>query len=495
MRAARTGFSRRLFTAVAATTVIFAGSAAIATAASASGTVSHMSVNPIMSYTSTVGTNYHVYTCQRDLSVPGRKCYNPAQMQQAYGVSPLIAKGYDGHGKTIVILDAFQSPNIVNELNLFNANFGVKSMNGLGNPTDPSLGNFSVVAPQGLTPFDPNNGNMVGWAEEISLDVEWAHAMAPGANIVLDLSTDNSDTALQAAAKYAVDNKIGDVLSQSFGENETCLDSATTKAWHTIYSNAAKKNITVFASSGDEGAAQGSCDGNSWSKVVSSPASDPLVTGVGGTELDAANYPTVCTDTTTCDLSASPTPGKYTGEIAWNEGAPYGDFPDYFDPTIASGGGFSSVWDKPVYQALANHGNGNHRGVPDISYNAAVFHGVLTVLDIPGIPVGVYTFGGTSAGSPQWASLIAIADQMAKHDLGFINGDLYAVAVFPSVYHAAYHDVTSGTNSSLQYDSSNNPVDITGYSAGTGWDAVTGLGSPNASSLLPALILADLVVG
>ena len=229
------------------------------------------------------------------------------------------------------------------------------------------------------------------------------------------------------------------------------------------------KGITLFASSGDDGAAQPTCDGSSYNKAASSPASDPLVTGVGGTELHAAEY---CLTTLGCDPTANPAPGTYQDEIAWNE----------FDNQIGTGGGFSVLYKAPLYQRLLSRNK--QRGVPDVAYNAAVYHGVLTYLNIPGIPVGMYLFGGTSAGSPQWAAIAAIADQKAGRRLGFINGALYLYSLFPKNYNTLFHDVTSGNNSVVEFDISNNPVPITGFNAGPGWDATTGLGSPKADALV-----------
>ena len=113
---------------------------------------------------------------------------------------PADRRRQHGHGRTIVILDAFQSPNIVQQLNTYDSFYGLPGLNGLGNPPNASLGTFTQIAPQGLTPFVPGDPNMTGWAEEISLDVLWA-TPSPRGNIVLDLSTDNSDGALQAARR------------------------------------------------------------------------------------------------------------------------------------------------------------------------------------------------------------------------------------------------------------------------------------------------------
>src|SRR6202140_766676 len=141
-------------------------------------------------------------------------------MRRCYSFYKLISAGFNGKGKTIVIVDSFQSPNIVQELNFYNSFYGLPSLNGLGGPPNNGLGTFTQVAPDGLTPFVVGNPDMTGWAEEISLDVLWAHAIAPGANITLVLAKSNNDADILSATKYAVDNDLGDVISQSFGENE-----------------------------------------------------------------------------------------------------------------------------------------------------------------------------------------------------------------------------------------------------------------------------------
>ncbi len=206
-------------------------------------------------------------------------------MRHAYGTDALISAGFDGHGKTIIIVDAFQAPNIVAQLNTYDTFYGLPGLNGLGNAPDAGLGTFTQIAPDGLTPFVTGDANMTGWAEEISLDVLWAHAIAPGANIVLDLAKSNDDADILSATKYAVDHHLGDIVSQSFGEAESCVDPTLLKQEHQVFAKATLKHMTLFASSGDQGAAQPTCDGNSWIKSASSPANDPLVTAVGGTEL------------------------------------------------------------------------------------------------------------------------------------------------------------------------------------------------------------------
>jgi subtilase family serine protease len=249
-----------------------------------------LQVGPQAIPTSAVGTNYGLFTCQIVGLSPSATCYDPYQMRHAYGIDKLIQAGFDGRGKTIVIVDAFQSPRIVQQLNTWNTFYGLPSLNGLGGPPNATLGTFTQIAPDGLTPFNPSNNNMAGWAEEISLDVLWAHAIAPGANIVLVLAKTNEDADILSATRYAVDHNLGDVVSQSFGENESCVDPNLLAQQHQIFTDATVKNITLFASSGDFGSGEPTCDGFALVQAVSSPATDPLVTSVGGTELHAARY-------------------------------------------------------------------------------------------------------------------------------------------------------------------------------------------------------------
>ncbi|HEY2072915.1 MAG TPA: S53 family peptidase, partial [Gaiellaceae bacterium] len=388
----------------------------------------------------------------------GPRCYQPAQMQTAYGYSGLLASGVNGAGRTIVIVDAYSNPYVANDLAIQDSLLGL--------PAPPS---YSAIAPQGVPAFDANDPNQVGWAEEITLDVLWAHAMAPGASIILDEAASNNDTDILAATQYAVDHNLGDVISQSFGEAETCVDPSILAAEHVMFQKANDEGMTVFASSGDSGASQFSCDGNSAIVSASSPASDPNVTGVGGTT-----------------LNASDPAGNYIGETAWTEqlfgcNPPAVDFNDI----NCSGGGFSTLYSRPSWQASQVKAKG--RGVPDVAYDAGVNGGVITHCGICNVTIGqnpnaliFFIFGGTSAGSPQWAALAADADQMAGHRIGNINQSLYQFGQAPPHAAADFHDITTGNNNVVE-------IGNQGYNAGSGWDAVTGLGTPNAANLLPAL--------
>ena len=376
------------------------------------------------------------FSCQQ--TTPAQ-CYGPDQIRAAYGVDKLAATGA---GRTIVIVDAYQSPTIAADLATFDILFGLP---------DPA---FKIIAPDGLTPFDPTDSNMIGWAGEITLDVEWAHAIAPAAKIALVLAKSNDDADILSATKYAVDHNVGDVISQSFGEAEQCMDPTLLVKQHRLFARATKKRITLLASSGDSGAAQPTCDNSSYFKAASTPASDPFVTGIGGTLLDADGLT-----------------GAYHSETAWNE-------PQY---QAAGGGGYSVIYRTPAYQRALNLPS---RGVPDVAYNAGIDTSVLTVWSSSGMGANlVFGFGGTSAGSPQWAGLVALTDEIGGERVGALNPVLYTTLRFPKVYHRLFHDITTGDNTF------HGNVTVPGFPASPGWDPATGLGSPKANVLVRAVAL------
>jgi subtilase family serine protease len=460
---ARRAFGGTLVLAAAATVAALVA----ASAASAAAPATHpITVRPDISGPQVPLTTPVVhFGCQsRPISgSAGPRCYQANQIQHAYGYDGLLASGINGSGETIVIIDAYSNPYIPLDLQIQD------QFNNL--PAPPS---FSVVSAPGHAPpaFDINDPNQVGWAEEITLDVLWAHAMAPNAKIVLAEAKSSDDAEILATTKYVVDNNLGDVISQSFGEAETCVDPALLAQEHAVFQQAVDQGQTLFASSGDSGAAQPSCDGKSAVFAASSPASDTNVTGVGGTT-----------------LNASDPAGNYLGETTWTEQL-FGCNP----PAVAladincSGGGFSTLYGRPAWQQALVKGGMPHagRGVPDVAYDAGVNGGVITHCAVCNLTIGAqptdlffFIFGGTSAGSPQWAALTADANQMAGHRLGNINQSLYQFAQAPPMYASGFHDVTVGNNNVAEIG--------TGYSAGPGWDPVTGLGTPNAAVLLPYL--------
>jgi subtilase family serine protease len=453
---------------VAVIVAMLAASFALLPRASAASVTIHshpITVNPQMQPAGSP-TNA-AFGCQTDRGPTAIVCYGPQQIQQAYNINPLYNAGITGAGRTIIIIDAFQNPFIETDLAAFDQVFGLPA---------PTL---NIIAPDGLTPFDFNDGNQVGWAGEIALDVQWAHAIAPGATIDLVLAKSNNDDDILSVTKWAVDHNIGDVISQSFGENENCVDTNLINQEHAVFLHAQAKGMTVFASSGDEGSAQITCDGNSWTQVASSPASDPLVTAVGGTELFAAF------DCRNGCPQGSPVPGTYDHEITMNE--PAGEFTE---GNFATGGGFSDLYGRPSYQHGVPNTRDGKRGVPDVAYNGTINHGVLASCAVcAGLTTpAFFIFGGTSSGSPQWAALTALADQFANKRLGQINEAIYKIGQNPTWYASAFHDTTVGNNAVTEFDANDNPVDVAGFDALTGWDAATGWGSPNVGNFIPLLV-------
>ncbi len=364
-------------------------------------------------------------------------CYLPAQLRRAYDFNPLLSSGETGAGTTIAIIDAFQDPTIVHDLRRFDA------VSGLAAP--PA---FHIVAPFGLTPFDPGNADEVGWSGEVALDVEWAHAMAPGAKIELVLAPSDANGDILATERYVIEHRLGDVLSMSYTEAERCFDGGHQADQHAWFERAVAGGMSLVAGAGDWGAAQFACVGDSFIKAVGTPASDPLVTSIGGTTLRA-------------DLHG----GTYQSEEVWN---------DHLNAE-AGGGGFSELYPRPAYQNQIG-APGTTRGVPDVTYSASFFWGAYVAWGSSGQGFEDWSFGGTSLGAPQWAALVAIADQAAGHDLGNINPSLYALPDTGS--QTAYHDITVGNNSFPP---------ISGYSAAPGWDPASGLGSPVATRIVAGL--------
>jgi subtilase family serine protease len=356
---------------------------------------------------------------------------------------------------------------------------------------------FTVLEVQGSpppVPQPPNNGtgqeNHFAWAVEVSLDVEWAHATAPGANIIL-VTTPTAETLgvqgfspMMNAVQYVVDNHLADVISMSLGAGEgTFNGQAALSHLRKALVDAQANSITVLASSGDGGTS------NALKEPVKNPAlipypsviwpaSDPLVTGVGGTRL--CTDPTATTTRVT-DTTDPPTvcQGQAETEIGW----PF------------SGGGYSIVFQRPAFQTTLPVGssyvgssvgapgpNSNMRGVPDVAYQASSGTGPLVYLGA----YGWLVVGGTSCSAPQWAGLVAIADQISQasfgDNLGYINPALYKIGSDSARYANDFFDVTAGNNQTSS---------IPGYSASQGWDAVTGLGTPNAANLAPDLVAAE----
>ena len=398
-------------------------------------------------------------------------CYQPAQIQQAYDLAPVYASGVTGKGTTIVIVDSFGSPTIRNDLSVFDRTFGL--------PAPPS---FRVIRPAGPLPaYNPNNSDMVGWAGETTLDVEYAHTIAPGASILL-VETPVSETEgvhgfpqIVTAEEYVLRHHLGDVISQSFSATEqTFPNDASVQALRGAYQLAARDHVTVLAAAGDSGAADVKLDQSTYYlfPVTSWPDSDPLVTGVGGTQLhfSAQGRPT------------APTVWNDTYNKAANEFADGNAGPN----PLAGGGGRSVLFGRPSYQNGVRNVVGSHRGVPDISMSAACNGSVDTYGTFGGAPAGWSPACGTSEATPLFAGIVALADQVAGHPLGLINPALYRLAAQRA---AGIVDVKSGNNT-VSFNQGGHDRTVRGFAATPGYDLASGVGTVNAAFFVRELAFA-----
>jgi subtilase family serine protease len=397
------------------------------------------------------------FGCQTRLpsSFPASSCYGPQQIWKAYGFDQVFATGNYGAGASITIIDAYGDPLVQQGVDEMAAAFGIPSTQ------------VNVIYPDGPAPVD------VGWAVETDLDVQWAHAVAPAATINLVVAKSNFDDDILSATKYVADHHIGDVISQSFGENESCVDPALAAQQTAIFKRMAAQGQTLIASAGDDGAAQLACDGSKLVKAASSPAVDPNVTAVGGTSLVAQPA------TRDAALHTLTEGGAYVGETVWNEYALFGD-------RTSTGGGASVLYKQPAYQTLidGNNKNDGMRWIPDVAYNAAIQGGVIVGIPLLGANA-FFRVGGTSAGSPQWAGLVGLAVSAAGHGLGNINPKLYALGAGKSA-DTYYNDTIKGDNG-VPRDFTGTHFQIVGYPGNAHWDASTGWGTPKAAALVSAL--------
>ncbi len=382
-------------------------------------------------------------------------CYTPKIIRAAYGVQPLLNRGIDGRGVTVVLPELAvsgppQSPattDIRADLADFDRRFGLPEAH---IEVVTTLAGASVSA------------SLAGF-EEVQ-DTELVHAVAPDATIrellinPADLTTPaNAVSAFAAAVRTGA--RQGGVVSLSFTLGEHFFTAAQVAIIHSALGYARNRRVTFVVSSGDDGVL-GKGSTTPPIEEVSLPASDPLALSVGGTALDA-----------------NPVTGARISENAWNT-------PNGGATSQASGGGFSHLFARPSYQDGVA-GIGAMRGVPDVAADGSPYTGMAIVRRLPGGTDMLTGAGGTSAAAPLWAGIVALADQEAGHPLGFINPAIYRIAGGPR-YHQAFHDVTNGDNT-MTVASSSGPLTINGYRAGPGWDPVTGWGTPDASVLVPLL--------
>jgi subtilase family serine protease len=410
--------------------------------------------------------------------------FTPPGIQKSYNLPALYDEGLTGAGRTIAIVDSFGYPQAAADLKQFSNDYGLPLMCGMPDVTckagmprfsELKLGNRQVKAPP------PNNKSPEqqasnAWSVEVALDVQYAHTVAPGANILL-VTTPVAETLgvqglpnMMNVEQYVVDHHLADVVSQSFGAAEGSFASTQSllNLRHAFISGTAA-GITFVAASGDNGTVGIKKEPVSTGGTVLPtpevgwPASDPLVTAVGGTNL--------CTDVFTGEVNSTPGPADCQQnpgqrETGWN----------------GSGGGFSHVFARPSYQDSLPAGStpipADSRGVPDISMNASCGTYVVVLDTAPGFG-GYFGVCGTSEASPMFAGIVAIADQAAGHSLGDLGPALYRLG---TTDYSAIYDVTSGNNTQAGSG-------IPGYAAGTGWDPVTGLGTPgDAHAFVHALV-------
>jgi subtilase family serine protease len=391
----------------------------------------------------------------------GSPCYSPQEMRTAYGLDGLIDAGMVGAGQTIVIIDSYGSPTIAADLHVFDAGYGL--------PDPPSL---TVLAPLGTVPWDPTTyPDQPGWAGETTLDVEWAHAIAPGAAIVLLTSPVDETEGVQgmpeflALEQYALDHHLGKIISQSWGATENTFfpevagpqGPQVIADFEAFYARAVSEHVTLLTGAGDDGTSNQETNGVTFYPfpTVSYPASSPFVTTVGGTTLTAKES------------------GQYVSETVWNNIG-----------YAAGGGGISQIFREPGYQQFSLPWSvqaqlGGMRGMPDVSYNADCFNVILIYASFPGSGGAAYSgICGTSEGSPQWAGIIADLNQFAGRPLGFLNPALYALGG-AGRFSSIGRDITKGYNGLLDVPGATAP----GYYATPGWDLASGWGSPNLVEL------------
>jgi subtilase family serine protease len=435
--------------------------------------------------------------CEADFGIA---CYQVFQLQQAYDLAPLFSRGIEGQGETIVIVDAFGSPSIASDQQTFDSAMGL--------PDPPS---FQVIAPEGPITTNSTNCTSVysptspdlcsdyyGWTDETSLDVEWSHAMAPEANILL-VETPMTETEgiygfpqIVAAENYVIDHHLGDVISQSFGASEqTFASPSEIYSLRSAYANAALQGVTVLAASGDQGSTDYDCDPSSGcanpddvfccspTRAIDWPASDPLVTAVGGTQLhlNDEGYRTA-PDSAWNDLSS--TVGVSGPVYTWG----------------SSGGGLSTVFSRPQFQDGVAGIVGDSRGTPDIAMSAAV-NGAVDFYDTTDPSVaGWGIVGGTSEASPLFSGIVALADQVAGHSLGYLNPALYAMAqsrvpdgIVPIFQgnNSYTFCIPSDVESNSSCASSSDLVAVPGFDANGSYNDATGWGTVDAAWFVPAL--------
>jgi pseudomonalisin len=385
----------------------------------------------------------------------GNHYVSPGDFATIYNVKPLYTAGINGTGQTIAIVG--RTDIALGDVQFFRSFFGLPA-------NDP------VFVHNGVDP-----GNLGGGEEgEADLDVQWSGAVAPNATIkfVISKSTTSTD-GVDLSAQYIINNNVAKVMSTSFGQCESTMGTTENNFYNNLWSQGATQGITSFVSSGDSGAAgcNGGSDTTGSGAAVSGLASTPFNVAVGGSQFnDTASPSTYWNATNATDNSSAK---GYIPEIAWNESANVTGGSGLW----ASAGGASSIYVKPSWQVCLGVPAANHRYIPDISLTAAGHDGYLVFQGHTTGTTGLGAVGGTSASSPSFAGLMALVNQKTGTSWGNANTKFYALAAaqYAGTGVTMFHDVTSGNNS---------VPGVTGFTCGTGYDAVTGVGTVDANAMV-----------
>ena len=338
-----------------------------------------LSGNVVASYT---GPTY------LDPTTTNRKAcgYTATQLVQHYGLAQAHAAGWTGKGQTIVIVDAFGSPTIAADINTFSTTMGLPTMNAKS---------LQVVYPDGQ-PAAPDGD----WALETTLDVEWAHAFAPDAKIVLVVAPSNDNAELAYAVEYAANHRLGNVISNSWGLPEADADANTAEMFNQVFKRAAARGISVNVATGDSG------DNGVGSPVGAAtiPADSPYATGIGGTSIGIPSDDgpvEAAWGIRLSQLGLVRSPYHLPNEIGFLQG---------------SGGGESVFLKKPRFQ---HHLPGTGRQLPDISALGDPQTGaIVTITNWVSGESEWGVVGGTSLATPIFSAIWALADQAAGESLG-----------------------------------------------------------------------------
>ncbi|HEY5030307.1 MAG TPA: protease pro-enzyme activation domain-containing protein [Candidatus Angelobacter sp.] len=383
----------------------------------------------------------------------GSNALAPGDFATIYNLTPLYNAGIDGTGQTIAIVG--RTDIVLGDVQFFRSNFLLPAK-------DP-------VFIHNLNPPGDLHGTEEG---EADLDVEWSGAVAKNATIdfVISKSTHTSDGA-DLSAQFIVDNNLAPVMSMSFSLCEASLGATRNSFFNNLWAQAAAQGITALVSTGDSGAA--GCDADTaltgTVQAVSGISSTPNNVAVGGTEFnDGAGGFWAAANNPDGSSALGPIP-----EIVWNES---GTIPVTGKDLFATGGGVSTLYAKPIYQAGPGVPADGFRDVPDVALNSAAHTPYLIIQGHTANVTGLVGASGTSAAAPSFAGIMALVVQKTGAPQGNANSVLYSMAATQFAGGTAvFNDITSGNNSVPK---------VTGFAAAPGYDQATGWGSVNAANLV-----------